>query len=162
METSTIQSSQSSPQQQQPKSICLPNQTAFIKEMQNMRLGPIQWDKFLLSGERVPILRDWHFQTHYRSHYRVPRQTNNTVTKTSSCQNSVRCSWWLHLQGVITVLCTCAHLTISIFETVLTRKTARVICSKMLALNELCDLCFLTSVLSWPPIIVRIMTILSR
>ncbi len=146
METSTVQSTQSPPPQQS-KSIYLPNQTAFIKEMQNMGLGPIQWDKFLLSGEHVPILVDWHFQTHYRSHYRVPRQTNNSVTKTSSCQNSVQYSWWLHLQGIITVLYICAHLNISIFETILTRKTALVICSKMLALNELCDLRFLTNVL---------------
>lgn len=74
MGKSTTQSTQSLSEQQQSKSICLPNHTAFIKEMKNVRLGPIQRDKSLLSGEHVPILVDWHFQTHYRSHYRVPRQ----------------------------------------------------------------------------------------
>lgn len=52
--------------------ISLPSQTALIKEMQNVRLGFIQLE--FLSVERVPILEDGHFFTHYRSHYRVPTQ----------------------------------------------------------------------------------------
>lgn len=154
METSAVQSTQSLSEQQQSRSICLPNQTALIKEMQNMRHGPSQRDD-VLSGEHVPILGNWHFQTHYRSHYTIPRQT-------ASCQNSVRCSRWLHLQGIITVLCICAHLSVSIFETVLTRTTAPAICSKMLSEIELCDPCFLTGDQLWPVVILQIMTTLAK
>lgn len=40
-----------------------------------MRLDPIQRDKFLVSGEHVPIEGDWHFQRYYGSLYRAPRLT---------------------------------------------------------------------------------------
>lgn len=117
-----------------------------------MSLGPIQLDKFLLSGKHVPVLGDWHFPTYYCSHYRFPRQTNNTVTKTTSCQSSVQGSWWLQWNQYCFVFVPNSQF----FKTVLTRETELVICSKVLAQNELCDLCFLT----WPLLIAEIMTVL--